>query len=863
VKHGRTEIRREEYHPPPFLVDDVDLDVTLGDEETLVVARLAIRRNPDAEATPDCRLDGEDLELRRLAIDGLEPRIDGYAQDERGLLLRAVPDSFVLETEVAIRPQENTALEGLYRSGGLFCTQCEAEGFRRITFHCDRPDVLSRYATTIRADRKRYPVLLANGNRTGEGEEEGLGWVRWEDPFPKPSYLFALVAGDLACHAGTFTTRSGREVRCEIWVEPRDLDRCKHALDSLIKAMRWDEERFGREYDLDVYMVVAVSDFNMGAMENKGLNIFNAKYVLASPETATDDDYEAIEGVIAHEYFHNWTGNRVTCRDWFQLTLKEGLTVFRDQLFSAEMNSPAVKRIDDVRALRAAQFPEDAGPMRHPVRPDAYVEINNFYTATVYEKGAAVVRMYHTILGEEGFRRGMDLYFDRHDGDAVTCDDFLAAMADANDVDLAAFGRWYSRSGTPRVTVSESWDGDAGTFALELRQELRDRDDPLVIPVATGLLDRTGREVRPTEVLLLDAPRRRFVFEGLGDRPVASVLRNFSAPVILDRDIPDSDLAFLMTHDSDAFNRWDAGQGLMTRHLLARIAGEDHDPIPVLDALAAVLTDPELDGSLKALALQPPTERSLAQELDEVNPDAIHAQRRELLRSFADRARAELLAAWARVVDRHGDAPDDRHARRLADRCLALLCRDGDPEGIGLARRRFADARNMTESIGALACLVHLEDEARDEALSEFHRRWHREPLVLDKWFSLQALSQREDTLARVRELLDHPDYRPANPNRVRALVGAFCAGNQIRFHDPTRGGYDLLREQVLATDAINPQVAARLVSCFNQWRRFESGRRALMEAELRRISGHRGLSRDVGEIVDKALGEGRSKAEG
>ncbi len=875
-------VYRKDYRSPDHWIDSIELAFDLGEERTRVRSRLRVRRNPAAAKTAPLVLHGEGLELCALRLDGQALDESRYEAGEAGLTVHAVPESCELETEVLIRPQDNTSLSGLYKSSGNFCTQCEAEGFRRITYFADRPDVMARYRVRIEADEERYPVLLSNGNRSDSGRgPRGRHWVQWEDPFPKPSYLFALVAGNLRCRPGTFVTASGRQVRLEIWVEPQDVECCEHALRSLQKAMRWDEETFGLEYDLDLYMIVAVGDFNMGAMENKGLNVFNSKYVLAKPDTATDDDYEAIEGVIGHEYFHNWTGNRVTCRDWFQLTLKEGLTVFRDQQFSADMTSRPVRRIACVRALRTAQFAEDAGPLAHPIRPESYIEMNNFYTATVYEKGAEVVRMYHTLLGEQGFRRGMDLYIRRHDGQAVTCDDFRAAMADANAVDLSRFGRWYEQAGTPALRVRAVHDATLATYTLTLRQSTppvagAPAPRPLHVPVTVGLLAPDGRELPlrlagepavpgavPTQrVLQLLEAEQSFTFVGVRERPVPSLLRGFSAPVRLDFERSPEELAFLMGRDTDLFNRWDAGQELGKRLLLelaeAHARGRRAALAPAfVEACGRILDDPALDGSLKALALTLPSEKLLGQEQAGVDVDALHDAHLQAVRELARAHRARWLETYLRCRDGGPHAIDrasiDR--RRLKNRALAYLAVLAEDETTGLVMDQFHAADNLTDVQAALVMLVDLDVPQRGQALAAFHRRWHRDPLVLDKWFSVQALSSLPGTLARVQELARHPDFTLKNPNRVRALVGTFCAGNQVRFHAADGAGYRFLADQVLALDALNPQVAARMVSAFNPWRRFDAGRQAAMRAELERIAGREGLSKNVYEVVSRCLG--------
>ncbi|MBW2498918.1 MAG: aminopeptidase N [Deltaproteobacteria bacterium] len=880
-------VLRGDYRVPEYLIEEVDLHFELGEEETLVTARLTIRKRADAvPGSVPLVLDGEDLELRHVAIEGRALEHSEYRVEGDSLTIDAPPDRFELETRVAIHPEANTQLSGLYKSSGNFCTQCEAMGFRRITYFLDRPDVMSRYAVTIEADRARYPVLLSNGNRVASEElDGGRHRVRWEDPFPKPSYLFALVAGDLRCHEGRFRTMSGREVRLEIWVEPQNIDRCEHALRSLQKSMRWDEERFGREYDLDVYMIVAVNDFNMGAMENKGLNVFNSKYVLALPETATDDDYEGIESVIAHEYFHNWTGNRVTCRDWFQLTLKEGLTVYRDQRFSEEVGSEAVCRIASVKALRARQFPEDEGPMAHPIRPESYISMDNFYTATVYEKGAEVIRMYRTLLGEAGFRKGMDLYFDRHDGQAVTCDDFRFAMADANGRDLGQFERWYLQDGTPRLRAEVEYQAEGRRYVLTLAQDYPEtafeiagaaERQALHMPVAVGLLGRSGAPLplrlegeaagvpesgATTRVLELTQPEQRFVFVDLPEEPLPSILRGFSAPVKLEMARSRTDLAFLMAHDDDAFSRWDAGDRLGIEILLelARAALEGRTlEIDAGFALAwgRILADDSLDGSLRALALGLPSERVVGQEMETIEPDAIHAAREHAGRSLG---LAHTDRLWSIYRDlspagayRHEQREIDR--RRLRNVALRYLVWTGEEEAIQAAWAQFEAADNMTDAQAAFVILADQTHERRDDAIEAFYARWREDPLVLDKWFSIQAGSTRPDTLGRVRSLAEHPDFNAGNPNRVRALVGAFCAGNQVRFHAASGEGYVFLADFVLALNASNPQVASRMASVFNDWRRYDEDRQIRMQTQLERIASSKDLSKDVYEIVHRAL---------
>ncbi|MBT8452731.1 MAG: aminopeptidase N [Deltaproteobacteria bacterium] len=861
-------IYRKDYRPSEFLIDTIDLLFELDPAETIVKTKMQLRRNPQAEAaTGQLLLHGDELELRAVWLDGA--RLDGgrFEADAQSLRIHDVPDRFELAMEVAIRPSENTKLMGLYTSSGTFCTQCEAEGFRRITYSLDRPDVMARFAARIEADRAKYPVLLSNGNRVAAGElPGGRHWVQWEDPFPKPSYLFALVAGDLVSHEGAFTTSSGREVALEIWVEPANSDKCEHALASLRAAMRWDEERYGLEYDLDVYMIVAVDDFNMGAMENKGLNVFNSKYVLAKPSTATDDDYEGIEGVVAHEYFHNWTGNRVTCRDWFQLTLKEGLTVFRDQEFSADMTSPAVQRIKDVTRLRTAQFAEDAGPLAHPIRPESYIEMNNFYTATVYEKGAEVVRLYQTLLGREGFRKGLRRYLERHDGCAATCDDFRQAMADANDVDLSQLERWYAQAGTPVVRASGAWDEAAGTYALTLAQSQRVFADepkprPLCIPIRVGLVGAEGEDIPGTDrTLELSEDEQTFTFENVRERPVPSIARGFSAPIRLEIERGRDELAFLMAHDSEPFNRWEAGQ-TFSKGVLLELVGRDLeggelelDPA-LVHAFRKVLSDARLDGSIKALTLSLPSEELLSQELSPVHPDAVHRARSFVVRELGAALREDWMSTYAQN-SRGTDAIDKAQVarRRLKNRALRYLVALEEPDTIALAVEQFRTATSMTDYEAAYSTLIDLDSPETDRATAEFYERWRGEPLVLDKWFRIQAMSSSPGAFERVVALSHHPDFNLANPNRARSLLFAFASGNPVAFHRPDGEAYRFVADRVVELDAINPQVASRIVSSFNQWKRFEPSRASSMKAELERIASRPGISKDVMEIVERAV---------
>lgn len=869
-------IRRADYTPPPFLIETVDLDVELGKETTVVVSRLAVRRNPAAAAAPaDLVLDGKKMELVSVQLDGKPAR---HEVTPETLTLHGVPDRFALEITTRLRPQDNTELTGLYKSRDLFCTQCEAEGFRRITYFLDRPDVMARYTTRIVADRALAPVLLSNGNLVDSGAlDDGRHFARWEDPFPKPSYLFALVAGPLECLEDRFTTRSRREVTLRIYVRPGDVGRCDHAMESLRKSMKWDEDVYGLEYDLDTFMIVAIDDFNMGAMENKGLNVFNSKLVLANPETATDLDYHSIEAVVAHEYFHNWTGNRVTCRDWFQLSLKEGLTVFRDQQFSADMGSAADARIDDVRRLRASQFPEDAGPMAHPVRPDSYIEINNFYTATVYQKGAEVVRMMHTLLGPQRYRKGIDLYFQRHDGQAVTCDDFASAMQDASGVDLAQFRLWYAQAGTPDVRVEGHYDPAGRRYTMTVSQSLRPTPGqpdkkPMHIPLAVGLLDGAGRDLPlklageaaaggTTRVLDLRTARDVFVFEDVPEKPVASLLRGFSAPVKLDAPRSDDELTFLMAHDSDPFARWEAGQQLGARLILelveARKAGRPMVvPDHFVDALRRTLDDQRLDRSFIADAVTLPGLAFLGELMPEIDIEGLWAAQQRVRSVLSDR----LADRWSSVYDAthatgpYRFTPDEVGRRRLRSTALQYLSADKGDAVRPRAVAYFESAGNMTESIAGLAVLAELGGAEGEAALAAFHERWKGEALVLDKWFGIQARTPTQGTLERVKGLVDHPSYDRRNPNRVYSLIGAFASGNPVQFHQAGGAGYRFLADQVLATDRLNPQIAARLLGPLGSWRRYDKDRQDLMKRELQRIVAEPGLSRDVFEIASKSL---------
>ncbi len=859
----------KDYTPPDYRVESVELRFELEAKSTHVHSRLELRANhDDAEGSRPLRLDGRELELISVRLDGRELSTEQYRLDEASFTLPQPPREFVLEFETVIHPRDNSSLEGLYESGGNLCTQCEAEGFRKITYYLDRPDVMARFTATLVADKTRYPVLLSNGNLVEKGVlADGRHWAKWHDPFPKPCYLFALVAGDLEYVADRFVTRSGREVDLRLYVEHHNLHKCGHALRSLKRAMAWDEAVYGREYDLDIYMIVAVDDFNMGAMENKGLNLFNSKFVLASPETATDTDYEHIEGVVAHEYFHNWSGNRVTCRDWFQLSLKEGFTVFRDQQFSADMGSAAVKRIDDVNRLRTFQFPEDAGPLAHPVRPECYVEINNFYTATVYEKGAEVVRMIHRLLGAEGFRAGCDLYFERHDGQAVTVEDFVCAMEDANGVDLGQFRRWYSQAGTPRIEASDCYDATTRRYTLTLRQSCpatpgQVNKKPFHIPVEAGLLDATtGEELLGGQLLELREEEQQFHFEGVERRPVPSLLRGFSAPVILHYPYSEEQLAFLMAHDSDPFNRWDAAQqlasGIILRLLESHEKGERWQSDRLLeDAFRKVLTRPVADAAFTARLLTLPGESWLAEQREQMDPVLLHEAREFVRRNLAQQLSGEWAALYEASCET-GPYRLDAEAmgrRSLKNLCLGYLMELQDEHIRRGCLQQFSDADNMTDVLAALRFLANCDCPERRPALDAFYEKWQKDPLVVDKWFSIQATSRLPDTFERVQVLLEHPAFTLRNPNRVRALIGAFCQGNPAQFHRADGAGYRFLAEQVLELDPLNPQVAARLVQPLTRWQRFDKQRQKLMRGELERIRAAEQLSIDVREVVSKAL---------
>ncbi|HEX8578710.1 MAG TPA: aminopeptidase N [Allosphingosinicella sp.] len=849
-------IRREDYRPPDWLVPEIALDFQLGAERTQVRSRLTVERNGDDDRP--LRLNAEALTILSVTVNG-EPVDFTYADEMLTVPLSGT--SAMVETLVEVAPRANTQLMGLYESGGILCTQCEAEGFRRITPFPDRPDVLSRYRVRMEADKALYPVLLSNGDPVASGDADGgRHWAEWHDPFPKPCYLFALVAGDLVANRNSFTTLSGRRVDLGIWVREADLSKTDHAMQALKASMKWDEETYGREYDLAVFNIVAVADFNFGAMENKGLNIFNSRYILADAETATDADFDAVAGVVAHEYFHNWSGNRITCRDWFQLSLKEGFTVFRDQGFSGDMGSHAVKRIEDVRVLRAAQFPEDGGPLAHPVRPESYQEISNFYTATIYNKGAELIRMMHTLVGPERFRAGTDLYFDRHDGEAATCEDFIRAMEDGAEVDLSAFRLWYSQAGTPRVTAWLEHDAASSRATLRLTQQVpptpgQPTKQPMPIPLRIALFGEGSGTKLDERLATLDSAQTQLHFEGIAERPVLSINRGFSAPVIVETDRSGADLAFLSAHDDDPFARYEAMQQLMLGTLLTAVSGGDAAHEPVVEAVSETLVNPALDPAFIAEAVLLPSEAFIGDHMAVVDPEAVRVAREALRRRLGEALEGQWRSAYASTAaNRFEYSPAAKGARRLRAVALGYLMASGAGDAPALALRQFEDADNMTDRQGALGALVNSEAPEREAALQAFYDRFRGDGLVLDKWFTVQALSTRDDALAQVEALSGHPDFTLANPNRMRALVGAFTA-NQRAFHDASGRGYRFLADMILKVDALNPQTAARLVPPLGRWRRFDEARQALMRAELERIVAGPGLSKDVLEQASKSLG--------
>ncbi len=871
----------KDYRPPDFLIDETDLRFQLFEDGARVTSQLHMRRNPAAVNFHNLlRLDGVDVELLHLVLDGRELQPSEYQLDDEGLTLERLPKSFILNVVTWIKPQENTCLEGLYRSSTMFCTQCEAEGFRRITYYLDRPDVMSKFKTTIEAEVAKYPVLLSNGNPIEEGREGERHWVTWEDPFKKPCYLFALVAGDLQFVESHYQTMSGRNVQLRIYVEPHDLSKCDHAMDSLKRSMQWDEEVYGREYDLDIFNIVAVSDFNMGAMENKGLNIFNSSCVLANPQTATDTTFQRVEAIVAHEYFHNWSGNRVTCRDWFQLSLKEGFTVFRDSEFSADMHSRAVKRIEDVNLLRTAQFAEDAGPMSHSVRPDSYMEISNFYTLTVYEKGAEVVRMLHTLLGAAKFREGADLYFSRHDGQAVTTDDFVACMEEVSGRDLTQFRRWYTQSGTPRVKVSDEYDSQRQVYKLTLKQSCpptpgQDKKDPFHIPMAIGLVGGDGADIpvviasqpEPDQisrvtVLEITEAEQSFEFTQVPTRPVPSLFRHFSAPVKIDYDYSHEQLKFLMSHDGDGFNRWDAGQRLATDALNAMMgahqAGRSLEVNSAyLEAFGAVLDDEGEDYAMLAKMINVPSLSSLAEQSELIHVDAMLAARTKMLSVLVADFGAKMMDRYRAMTTLAQGAGTGSQAigMRAFKNALLQLLASGQHGAVGdVALDQLNAADNMTDELAALTAILSANDAKADKALEKFYERWQHDALVMESWFSVQAMNENYGQVDQIRALTEHPLFSEKNPNKIRSVIGVFGGQNWKHFHRVDGAGYELLADWVLKLDRLNPQIAARLVTPLTRWRRYEVERSELMLSSLKRIGKEPALSRDVFEVVSKSL---------
>jgi aminopeptidase N len=872
-------VRLKDYHPPDWLIETVELDVSLHPTAATVRAKLRLKPNSAGRPAP-LVLDGEELKLASLTLDGKPLPAENFVATPDRLTIAQPPNRpFELEIETTVDPTANTQLMGLYRAGTTYCTQCEAEGFRRITYFLDRPDVMAVYTTRVEADKTEAAVLLSNGNLIAQGEVPGTNrhFAIWHDPFPKPSYLFALVGGNLAHVEDSFTTMSGRKVALVIYVEPGKEERCPYAMDSLKRAMRWDETAFGREYDLDIFMIVAVSAFNMGAMENKGLNVFNDKYVLASPASATDNDYAGIEAVIAHEYFHNWTGDRITCRDWFQLCLKEGLTVFRDQEFTADQRSRAVERIGDVRGLRSHQFVEDAGPLAHPVRPEVYHEINNFYTSTVYDKGSEVVRMIRALLGAETFRKGMDLYFTRHDGEAATVEQFVQCFADVSGRDMTQFMRWYSQAGTPEVRVAPHYDSRARTYRLDITQTVpptpgQPNKEPMVIPLALGLVGKNGADLplvldgKPLSrgVIEVTRPNQTFLFTDLTERPVPSLNRGFSAPVKLSLPIDPDDLRFLAAHDRDPFNRWQAVQSLAMTTLKANVAalragGPARDDDGLMTALGAILKDTKLEPAFIALTLSPPSEADIAREIGcDVDPDAVFAARRKLRAATGERHGAALADTYERMKNFGPYRPDAESTgrRTLKNACLDLLAITENNDAIARVFAQYQGADNMTDRMAALETLAQHDRPERATAFDDFYRRYAADPLIIDKWLALQAAIPEPATLDRVRALTNHPAFSVANPNRVRALIGSFAQVNHTQFNRHDGLGYDFVADFVLMLDPKNPQVAARLMGAFRSWRAMEASRRAHAEAALRRVVATPALSRDVHDIVARTLAD-------
>jgi aminopeptidase N len=856
-----TLILRKDYEPYPWLVNEVQLDFDLGLDITRVLSKLVVRRNPSAAKDNKIKLDGGDLRLLFVKVDG--ESVENFVLENDNLVIPLAGDSHTIEIATEVSPSKNTKLEGLYASNGMLCTQCEAEGFRNITFFPDRPDVLAIFQVQLTAPKEFFPVLLCNGNLLKKGDSgDGNHWAIWHDPWPKPSYLFALVAGDLKANSSTFNTMSGREVEINVWVRPEDLARTDHAVESLKKSMKWDEETFGREYDLDLYNIVAVSDFNMGAMENKGLNIFNTKYVLADAETATDADFDAIEGVIAHEYFHNWSGNRVTCRDWFQLSLKEGFTVLRDQLFSQDMQGESVKRIEDVRILRAAQFPEDSGPLAHPIRPNSYSEISNFYTATIYNKGAEVIRMMRTLSGVDRFREGTDLYFERHDGEAATCEDFVKAIEDGAGLDLNQFRLWYSQAGTPSVKVETRYE--RGEFFVRLSQTVpstpgQTDKQAMVIPLRIALVEADSKSHRGEELLLLDKPQKEFQFSGFSSKPALSINRNFTAPVVIERDASLDELLLLAAYDDDSFARFEAMQEMMLKHLVASVSGaitsasRSKGEAAIVKAYKKILTDSTLDDSMRGELMAFPTQTYLFEQFEIADPDAILSEREGLKRKLASELADELIALYEHANGLVAAGNGSRGARKVMNMTLGLMASGDQMTAITTAVKQYDNASNMTERQGALAVLAGLDSPSRETKLSHFYETFKGNALVVDKWFSIQALSSHTDVVKQVKVLAQHPDFTLKNPNRVRSLYMALAA-NPNAFHTKDGSGYSLISDLILLLDPINPQTAARFVPYLGRWRRIESKRASLMRGQLEKIRKANNLSRDTFEQVSRSL---------
>ena len=869
-----------DYLVPDYLVDNVALYFDLGRAETTVRSVLSMRRNPLGQGG-DCVLDGEKLTLKSIKIDGRELQGNEYLRTDKALFISKVPEQFDLEIEVLIHPDKNTALEGLYHSGRLLCTQCEAEGFRRITYYPDRPDIMAVFTVSIEAEKADWPIMLSNGNLEQKGQlENGRHWVSWHDPHPKPSYLFALVAGDLHIQKDSFVTTSGRKVALEIYVDVENSHKCDHALMSLKQAMKWDEERYGREYDLDIFMIVAVNDFNMGAMENKGLNIFNSACVLASPETATDRDYYRIQSIVGHEYFHNWSGNRVTCRDWFQLSLKEGFTVLRDQQFSADMNSAAVQRIEDVNQLRSMQFSEDAGPMSHPVRPASFIEISNFYTVTIYEKGAEVVGMIKTIVGDIGFRKGTDLYFDRHDGQAVTTDDFVKAIEDANRVDLTQFKRWYSQAGTPQLNIATEYDSTGQRYTLTINQHCeatpgQRHKEAFHIPVALGLLDKKGNiiqmqldgeaasNVSETRILSVKESKQQFVFINVPSEPVLSFLRGFSAPVKVNLPRTNKELTFLMANDSDSFCQWDAGQQLLINVLLQLAEKTSKGsalslPTELVEQFGKLLKRGLSSPALAAKMLELPSENYLAGQKKPADVDAIHIARSYMKRELALSLKEDfsILYTALNTTDKYQFDAAEMAKRSLKNICLDYLVSTGDPMQAQRCLKQMKQSDNMTDTMSGLAVLVEHQGPEREHALRAFYDQWKGDRQVVDKWLAVQAQSSLKDTLLRVKSLMSHPAFNITNPNNVRSLIGQFCRNNAVNFHAIDGSGYQFLVEQILILDKLNPQIASRQMGAFNSWQQYDKKRQGMMRAALEKIAKQTDLSADVYEIVTKYLAD-------